>query len=254
MNRKLLICLIAGVACNITSLTAQDNRVQREIEQTKEIIAQYVKVRQDIAKEKNEWKTYKILTEDRLNLFRNEIKSLREQIREAEEETSSAERKIAEEKDEIQRLRAATNVVSQALPDIEDKLRSLYLRFPEPLQERLERLVKELGKSKQPANRMAVVVGILNEVDKWNSDFNLAKDEKTLPNNEIVLVDVVYLGLAIAYYSNENGTVGGIGLPAEEGWEWTDRPDLAPKIHLAVQYYNGDIKPAELVQLPVEIR
>ena len=66
--------------------------------------------------------------------------------------------------------------------------------------------------------------------------------------------DVIYLGLAVAYYSDSEGTVGGIGTPAEGKWSWEERNDLAPAIRDSLLYYNGDIKPAMMVDLPVEIQ
>jgi len=65
---------------------------------------------------------------------------------------------------------------------------------------------------------------------------------------------VIYLGLAVAYYADKEGKVGGIGVPAAGEWKWTERNDLAPSIRDAVLYYNGDIKPAKLVDLPFDVQ
>jgi hypothetical protein len=101
---------------------------------------------------------------------------------------------------------------------------------------------------------MAILVGIMNEVDKFNSDFSISSTHKTLPNGETKLVDVIYLGLAVAYYADSEGIVGGIGTPAAGDWNWEERNDLAPAIRDAVLYYNGDIKPALMVDLPINIK
>lgn len=234
---------------------AQDEAaVRMEIEKTREIIAQYVKTRQEIARVKNEWKSYQELTERRINLYEREVRQLRETIQSAEEETTQAEREIARIRDEINVLRSANDIVASALPALEDKMRELYQYFPKPLKNKVQRLVQQLGKSRQASDRMAIVVGILNEVDKFNSEFNFDKDEKTLPNGETVLVDKIYVGLSVGYYADSEGRIGGIGVPAEGEWEWTERDDLAQAIRDAVLYYNGEIKPALIVDLPIEIQ
>jgi len=234
---------------------AQDEAaVQMEIEKTREIIAQYVKTRQEIARVKNEWKSYQELTERRINLYEREVRQLRETIQSAEEETTQAEREIARIRDEINVLRSANDIVGSALPALEDKMRELNQYFPKPLKNKVQRLVQQLGKSRQASDRMAIVVGILNEVDKFNSEFNFDKDEKTLPNGETVLVDKIYVGLSVGYYADSEGRIGGIGVPAEGEWEWTERNDLAQSIRDAVLYYNGEIKPALIVDLPIEIQ
>lgn len=253
MNNKLLYGLVALFAG--TSLQAQDeSAVQKEIEKTREIIAQYVKTRQEIARVKNEWSAYQEIAQRRIDLYEREIRKLSETIETAEERTTQAERTIAGIREEIAELRAANDIVGDALPTLEDKTRELYQYFPSPLKNRVQRLVQQLGKSRQASDRMAIVIGILNEVDKFNSEFNFAKDEKTLPTGETVLVDKIYAGLAVGYYADSEGKVGGVGKPAEGEWEWTERNDLAPAIRNAVLYYNGEIKPAMLVDLPIEIQ
>lgn len=255
MKKKLLYGLVALLAG--ATLHAQDTNqeeVQKEIEKTREVISKYVKTRQEIARVKNEWKAYQELTQRRVDLYEREIRQLSDTIQQAEEETTQAEREISRIRDEIAVLRSANDIVAKALPEMENHLRELYQYFPKPLKTKVQRLVQQLGKGRQASDRMAIVIGILNEVDKFNAEFNFDTDEKTLPSGETVLVDVIYLGLGVAYYADKDGTVGGIGIPAEGEWNWTERNDLAPAIRDAVLYYNGDIKPAMLVELPVEIQ
>lgn len=253
MKNKLLYGLAALVMG--TALQAQDeSAVQKEIEKTREVISQYVKTRQEIARVKNEWKAYQELTQRRINLYEQEIRQLNETIQTAEEQTTQAEREIAGIKEEIAVLESANKIVADALPPLEDKMRELNQYFPKPLKDKVRNLVQQLGKSRQASDRMAIVIGILNEVDKFNAEFNFDTSEKKLPDGETRLVDVIYLGLSIAYYADKDGQVGGIGVPAEGDWEWSERNDLAPAIRDAILYYNGDIKPAVLVDLPIEIQ
>jgi hypothetical protein len=253
MKKKILCGLAALVAG--TALHAQDEAaVQKEIEKAREVISKYVETRQEIARVKNEWKSYQELTQRRIDLYEREIDQLSDLIAAAEKDTTQAERQIAAVREEIAELRAANDIVAKALPAYEDKMREMYTYFPAPLQSKVERLVKQLGKSRQASDRMAILIGVLNEVDKFNSDYNFDSFEKKLPNGETLLVDVIYLGLAVAYYADSEGTIGGVGVPAAGGWTWSENNDLAPAIRDSILYYNGDIKPAMLVELPVEIQ
>lgn len=253
MNKSLLTGLAALVLA--VPMQAQDEQaIRMEIEKTREVIAQYVKTRQEIARVKNEWKSYQELSERRIDLYEREIRQLSETISAAEEQTTQAEREIAKIRDEISVLRGANDIVGKALPSMEDKVRELYQYFPAPLKTKVQRLVQQLGKSRQASDRMAIVIGVLNEVDKFNAEFNFDTQEKTLPSGETRLVDVIYVGLSVAYYADKEGSVGGIGVPAEGGWSWTEDNGLAPAIRDAVLYYNDEIKPAMLVELPVEVQ
>lgn len=253
MNKKLLYGLAALLMGS--SLQAQDEAaVQKEIEKTRQIISEYVDTRQAIARVKNEWKSYQELSERRIDLYEREIRQLSETIATAEEQTSQAEREIAAIRDDISVLRSANDIVAQALPPLEDKLREMYQYFPRPLKNKVQSYVQQMGKGNQASNRLAIVIGILNEVDKFNAEFNFDTKEVTVANGETRLVDVIYIGLGIAYYADKDGTVGGFGVPAEGDWKWTERNDIAPAVRDSVLYYTGEIKPALLVDLPVEIQ
>jgi TolA-binding protein len=252
MNKKLL-CGLTALLISLTAGAQEESAVQKEIAKTREVIAQYVDTRQAIARVKNEWKSYQELSQRRIDLYEREIEQLRSTISAAEEQTTQAEREIDRIRTEINQLRGANDIIAKALPGMEDTMRELYQYFPRPLKSKTQRLVQQLGKSRQASDRMAVLIGILNEVDKFNAEFNFDTDEKKLPSGETKLVDVIYLGLAIAYYADKDAEVGGIGVPAEGDWQWTERNDLAPAIRDAVLYYNGDIKPAIMVDLPIEM-
>lgn len=253
MNKTILYGMAALIAG--TTLQAQDQTaVQKEIAKARQVIEEYVDTRQEIAEAKNEWESYQELTQRRIALYEDEIEELTATIKKAEDETTQAERSIAGIKEDIAKLRSANNIVASALPAFEDKVRELYAYFPAPLKDKVQSLVQQLGKGSQASNRMALVIGILNEVDKFNSDYTIDTFEKELDNGQTKLVDVIYLGLAVAYYADAEGQVGGVGTPAPGDWKWTEQNDLAPAIRESVLYYEGEIKPAALVDLPVEIQ
>lgn len=256
MKKPILYGLTALLFGPTTLSLAQtpESAVQQEIATAKQVITEYVKARREIARIKNEWNSYQELAERRINLYESEVQKLREQITAAEEDTTQAERTIAEVRQEIAKLRAANDVVARAMPDIELTLRELYQYFPKPLKTKLERFFSELGKSRQASERMAVVIAILNEVDKFNAEYTLAEEDKKMPSGETKIVDVLYLGLAVAYFADKEGTMGGILSPAKGEWISEERTELAPAIREAISYYNGDIKPAVLVNLPLEVK
>lgn len=254
MNSKILYGMAALIAG--TTLQAQQNQaaVQKEIEQAREVIESYVETRQKIAKEENEWKSYQELTNRRVDLYKDEIADLESTIQEAEEQTTAAERRIAGIRSDISVLRSATEIVSSSLPDLEQKVRELYAYFPSPLKDKVTNLVQQLGnKSLQTSDRMALVIGVLNEVDKFNTGFTHVTDEMRL-GNETKLVDVIYLGLAVAYYADKDGKIGGRLVPAEKQWQWEQNDALAPLVHQAIMYYTNEVKPAMMVDLPIEIK
>jgi hypothetical protein len=254
--KKLILCGLSALFAGALSLSAQGQAASAtntaaEIELAKQKIAEFVKTRQLIATRRTEWLTYQEVTQRRLEAFSTEVADLARNIEEAEQRTSEAERNIAERQDQIEALMAATRVVSDALPALEDKIAAMSEYFPKPLRSRVDPLLRNLGRQRSPSERMSVVVGVMNEADRFNANFNLASDQKTLSNGETVLVGVLYVGLGMAYYANETGTIGGFGVPAKGGWQWTEDNSIASAVRRAIQFHNGEVKPAALVELPV---
>lgn len=254
MNKKILYGLTALIIALPQTHGRDDQAVQKEIVTAKTVISEYVNTRQQIARTKAEWEVYRELADRRISLYEREIRQLRGQIERAEAQTTQAEREIARIRGEIAEFRSANDIVARALPELEDQLREIAEYFPAPLTEKVGRLVRQLGRSRQATERMAVLLGILNEVDKFNSEFTMVPAEKRLDTGETRLVDVVYVGLTIGYYADRDGTIGGILRPARGGWEWEEDNSRAPAIRRALQFYSGEVKPAELVELPLEIK
>ncbi len=151
-------------------------------------------------------------------------------------------------------MREANAIVNDAMPAFEDRMREIAEYFPPPLRSKVSRVLGQLGRSRQASERMAVLAGIMNEVDQFNSEFTMDTDEVRSESGDALLVDVLYIGMAIGYYADRDGTIGGVLRPAAGGWERDQQNDLAPAIRRAMDYYSGNIRPANLVNLPFEIR
>lgn len=254
MKKKLLYGLMALFVGIPLSSANDEQAVRKEIETAKTVISEYVNVRQSIARTRAEWEVYREMANRRIDLYEREIRDLRERIQRSEERTTQAQREIARIRSEIEEFRAANDVVSQALPELEDQLKEISEFFPDPLNDKVGRLVRQLGRSRQATDRMAVLIGIMNEVDKFNSEFTVAQAERRMEAGETRLVDVVYLGLTVGYYADRDGTIGGIIRPARGGWEWVPDNSRAPAIRRALEFYSGEVKPALLVDLPLEVQ
>lgn len=237
-----------GAALLATSPLAAQSGNQERIEQTQQAVTDYVFLRQQIAEKKSEWRVYEDVTQRRIDFFQSEIEQLRAEMAAAQSEISSAQETIDAKKQEIAQLKAANNVVLDAAPALEARVRAIAEYLPSPLQTKLRTLLSQLGQPRQAAQRMAIVIGALNEIDKFNSEWIL---DGTQVNN--ISVDVLYMGLSMAFYADERGTVGGILKPAKGEWQRVEYDNLAPNISTLIKYYQGEIKPTVFSPLPLEV-
>lgn len=218
----------------------------------REVIRGYVDTRQRIAEARNSWEAEKQTIERRIEAYEQEREELLESTREAREATTKAETEIAARNATIQELNSALNIVSESLPSLEDRIRAIVRFLPEPLRNEIKPLVDQMGRG-QTSQRMVYVIGILNAMDRFNNEYRLVQAPQNIEGSTQTM-DVLYVGLAQAYYVNDGGTIGGIGYPTANGWVFEPANDLAPRIRSAVDYFTGDVKPALFVPLPVTVR
>jgi len=223
-----------------------------------EVIEKWVDVTNLISNETSEWKELKALLAYNIDLLNTEITDLDQQISQSEEQAREAERKTDRLRDEESILRNATTSVEKKVTEYENRIRNLDAVFPPALNERIiqfmSRLPAEPGTSTMPLEeRLATVLNILEEVDKFNNSVTVVSELKLVSSGERVEVKTMYLGLAHAFYVDRNIEFAGVGIPVNGQWEWTPSPELAESINRSILMYENAIKPAEFISLSVTI-
>lgn len=250
--------LIIGVALGLVALPALAQEQKSPLDETRNVVQQWVDLRTKISKARNDWRIEQELLQQRISLYRDELASLQADITKYEEAAAQGQSERAKLQGDADVLRRAMAVVEQELGGIERKLKALVPYFPDPLANTVDRLVVNLPADPRttklsPSQRLATIVGILNEVDKFNSNATVVTDVREVSGKR-VQVKVLYLGLARAYYADTEGQYAGVGVPGPEGWVWTEANDQAPQIALAIGYSDGSVRPAKFVEIPFEVK
>ncbi len=249
MNKVILTRLAALGACALAIPAAMGQNTQERINETKQAVSDYVFLRQQIAQTKNNWRVYEEVTSRRIEFFEAEIERLRDEIARTQDTRSMAQQVIEERRQDINRLQSANDFVNQSMPELESKVASLAEYFPPPLRNRVGPLLDQLGNPRQAAQRMALVIGILNEFDRFNSDWSDSSSQVGTS-----LVNVLYMGMAGGFYSNAEGSVGGYLIPAPGQWEQVEDNSIAPQVAAAIRFFRQEVRPSELVPLPLQVQ
>ena len=145
------------------------------------------------------------------------------------------------------------------MPNMEAKIRELVASFPKTLNDRIEQLVKRMPSAEKArttraalGERVQNIVGILQEVEKFNKQITVVTELKSLESGEMAQVKTVYIGLGQGYFVDDNAQYAGVIRPSPDGWQEEVRNDLASEIRDVVRIYENE-KLAEFVPLPVEI-
>ena len=253
------ICLVAaGTMFTGKAVCDEDASSTRpSLEEVRLTMDKWIETQQILSKERKDWQQGKEILLGRLELVKTEIGTLEEKIKQAESNVGETNRKRNDLLAENDQLKGVSTQLTEAVTGIEAQIRRMFKQLPEPVRATLQPLYQRMP-TDQATTRVSVaerfqnVLGILNELNKTNSDITVSYEVHNLANGKPSEVKTIYVGLAQGYYVSASGDAG-IGRPSGEGWTWEQSEDSAREILTALDILQGKQAPA-FVPLPVKIQ
>ena len=247
INRRLVTFALAGLLLGPAAIAETDRRP--DLEGTRALLAKWVETRQVISREERDWQLGKEVLEERISILKRQIESLDGKIAAAKSDLGDVARSERELSQKERSLNRASAILAKRVEGLERSTRVLLGRLPDPLREKLSPLSQRLptgGAAQQVslAERYQNVIGILNEVNKFQRNVNLVNEVRDLPSGKTAEVQTVYLGLGQAWYVTRYGIHAGIGRSGPEGWVWTAADDVAPQVTELVEILENRAVPA----------
>ena len=225
-----------------------------EIVVLRETISQVVDVKTQSSQEKNAWELEKASMAGLLDLHKKELALLDEELAAAGQSTDGYDEKQEEAKAGIAKLKESKSLTGETVSANKALALALAKRFPLPLKKDAEADIIELEewqKGDEPRQGLQAILRIITQAEQFNRRLTRVKEERDGRQ-----VDVIYLGLASAYYADRNGSAGigtpGVDTPGVDGWTWTGQDDLHDEVMLVLAQLDKK-RPPELVSLPVKI-
>jgi hypothetical protein len=250
---RIWLCIIAGcmghLACGSADISISDAR---------DVTRQWIETRRVVGEAKQSWAAEKELIEASIRMFEREAGDLARRMESLGEESESVVRERADLEEEKIRLAAASLRMSELATELEERLVNLSARLPKPLQQRIQPLLGRFPENPQEtrltaAERMQNLVGLINEIDRFNGAISVESEIRRNPAGLEVQVETLYLGLAQGYFVGEQGRFAGVTTPSEEGWVEVVQPELGARIQRAIAIYRNQ-QPAAFVPLPFQAR
>jgi hypothetical protein len=231
-----------------------------DVDEVRAALEKWVEVRRVISKERQDWALGREMLTDRIAIQRREIETVRAAVASARESVADADRKRAELLAENEALAGASARLAEVVRTLETRTRSLLARLPDPIRERVQPLSQRIPDGQEgQGSRLALserfqnVVGILNEVDKFQREITLSSEVRELGDGTSAEVAAIYVGIGQGYYVGANGRFAGRGDGAGESWTWTSDPAAAADVAAAIAVLKNE-RVAEFVRLPVHLR
>jgi len=219
----------------------------------------WVETQQILSHEKSEWEADQETLKASKKMLAQQKESLEAEIAQLEASTTFSDEERAAlllRQAEVLRTR---QILEASLAGLEARVQELTVLLPAPLQKKLEPLLVQIPadpeNTRQPAGaRLMNVLGILAQAEKWNGTATFVGETRAVGGDQKVAVRTLYWGLGQAIYVDAQGKTAGVGRPGEEGWEFTNEPDLAENAAKLLDIYEGNIDLIEFSKLPVDIR
>lgn len=255
----LLAALLFSVfACPNTHAQSDDGAVEQEMQDAREALAQWVETRRIISKEKMDWDLSRELLQDRIDLIRRQIEETQGRIDEAKNSIAQTDRSHAELSAELDGLKNTSSTFEKIVVGLEARTLILLARLPSPIRERVALLSQEIPApgeetSLATTRRFQNVVGLLNEVNKFNGDITVVSESRELPNGDTALVTAMYLGVGFGFYVDGTDSRAGVSDASGDTWTWLEADESAADIRKAIRIIQNEAV-ADFVDLPVVIK
>jgi FtsZ-binding cell division protein ZapB len=257
LGRTLAIAAAATAIAALAAAVAPRQSPPASLEGARLTLSKWIETQQIIAKERNDWAQGKEILEGRIDLVGKEVSVLKEKIAQSEAAVADSNKKRDELLKENGDLKALASQLDGAARSMEAQVQVLAKSMPEGVLTKLQPLLARIPAPGtvarvSTAERFQNVLGILNEMNRANSEISVAYEIRKLADGTSSEVQVIYVGLAQAYYISPTGEAG-VGVPGPEGWQWSPLPKAASDILFALEIIQGKHSPA-FVPLPVTIQ
>ena len=234
-----------------------DNELlQNRTKTLEELVTEWVNLRRELTEEKESWEEEKAHLEQERDLLKKEQETLHNEIAIAREESLSIESRRSQM---VARGKILNNAIDDCLPvpqEAEKDLRKWRTVIPSsllspPVKNAFNRLQNGSGQSF--TQRLQLIVSLYREIERLQNGVHVVKEVlKTEPGSSREM-DTVYLGMARGFAVSQDNTISGVGVPAENGWQWEWRNDIAPEVRKAVDFHSHE-KTADFVHLPLTVK
>ena len=237
-----ILSLILGVGLG-GMLSAEE----AEVAELRETIAQWAEAEELISEEKAAWQAKKASMTQLLELYREELALLDEELSTAGQSSVELDEKQQRLQQETAAMRHARAETTAALAQAKALLLPLVEKFPKPLQDELHEPIDQLAAWKSGDELRPGLQALLSILDQANRVARRVTQAREVRDGREV--EVIYAGLSHAYYLSRDGGAG-VGELTASGWRWQERKDMHGKIKSVIAQLE-ERSPPGLVTLPV---
>lgn len=249
-QNPLLAAAVAAIifACPAAADQAEDEKAAN-LAELRATIAAIVEAQTLASRETHDWQARKATMADLLDIHRHEIELLTEELDTSGRSAPGHDEAVTQAKADIAALRETRATLTAAVERARPRVIALATRFPAPL---ASEIIPDLATLEawttgdEPREALQPLLAVLSKAAQFNR--RITRAFEVVDGRE---VEVLYLGLARAFYADRSGNAG-IGTPAASGWMWQADPAINRQVLRAFEILDQKRPPAR-VELPLHI-
>lgn len=240
------------------SLQAQ---TEQTIDQSKENLKLWLETAQKRQSEETAWKFDKDTLANYKEGLLAEKATYQKQIEEAKQRATAASQESTDKLNQRDQFIAAEKALSDHLKQLEADFAKQIPTLPTPLIKMpkmatgIEALKKNLSSPDNTATadvgkRTSNLTEMIAEVEKFQQNVTVTNELHKNSSGQEFNMQVVYMGLAIAYAVNEDASFALIGRPTDAGWKFSEKNEIAADVKKLIVTATTE-KDISLTTLPV---
>lgn len=263
------VLLALGASVHVKAQTPNagkkaETEVKDRLSALRETVQQLTKVRDQISKEKLEWRRRKHAMVERMELLRAQIADFRKKTEVSRGKSGDTDKSTAELSGKLKQLDSGVDVLKDAIASLETKVRGLAPRLPAPASALVQPLLSAIPKDPKGtklslSQRYSFVTSFLDMVAQFHNKITVESELRSKKpgdkNEPKVSVTTVYFGCGQAFYASEKSEVAGIGTASKDDWVWVAKNDTksVAAIRKLIAIVRGG-EGAAFVPVPVVIK
>ncbi len=191
-----------------------------DLEQTDELIYQWLEIERQTSMLESDWQLQKPYLKQRISLLKAEKKQLQKILETSKDGQGSVDKQRSILLVEQTEMEVQQSKLKSYLDLLSNKIQTISVLIPPPLQAPWQKEQAILGKSPDTAVALQVALSQLAMLADFNQRISVHETLVKAPDGDEVLVKQLYLGVGAAWFSNKDGSYGGWGRVTYEGWVW----------------------------------
>lgn len=241
-----VMCLWLVLTCAQWAAIAKINAQAADALSTRSMIEQWIQAEKAVNKAKSDWRLDRQNLIIHKRLLDSEKKSLDEQLNGLDKNQISVSEKRKGLNTSIASLASTQAILENRLKESEAKLETLLPKLPPLLRKKIEARMPAPNtnptttsqQASKLVRRLQKLIGIWTEIHQFQNEVTVVKQVIPLVDTSEVEAEVLYLGLAQAFFVTPDNQRSGIGKSEASGWVWTEIPKLGPEVRNTLNALN----------------